>query len=301
MDLQNLKTIEQIFRQHARGHDERVLNQWLSVSTLSRYRDWVPRPDDADTSLLDIGCYQPSIGYYFALGWRRVIGIAKEEGEVASASAYTQDGHSADIRIVDVEREEIAIEDGSIDAVVMMEILEHFGLDPMHALIEANRVLKDRGRLVLTTPNAASWKNLRRIVDGRSPYIGQEFSGFSSNRHNRLYDHYELTKMLENAGFAVTRCTSISYEGWIGSPLSVRIFRKLTKVADRWRHARSSTLQPEREDYLVMLAEKTGVPKERYPKWLYFDEVIWSSWYRAIKKPGVETILAPHGSERACR
>ncbi len=275
MDLTDLKTIEQTFRQHARGHDEGVLNQWLSASTLSRYRDWVLHPEPGETSLLDIGCYQPSIGYYFALGWRRIIGIAKEEGEVASASTYTQDGNAADIRIMDVERQEIEVEDGSIDAVVMMEILEHFGLDPMHALIEANRVLKHRGRLVLTTPNAASWKNLRRLVDGRSPYIGQEFSGFSSNRHNRVYDNFELAAMLENAGFAVTLCTSVSYEPLADAALSQRIFRKLTKASDRWRSARSrATLKPEREDYLAVLAEKIGMPNERFPKWLYFDEVV---------------------------
>jgi hypothetical protein len=50
-------------------------------------------PADGEARLLDIGCHQPAIGYYAALGWREIIGIAKEEGECSRTDTYrTEEG-----------------------------------------------------------------------------------------------------------------------------------------------------------------------------------------------------------------
>jgi hypothetical protein len=57
-----LVRIDRIIRAHSRGHSQVSLDAWLTHSTLSRFRDWVPAPAEGERLLLDIGCYQPAIG-----------------------------------------------------------------------------------------------------------------------------------------------------------------------------------------------------------------------------------------------
>jgi 2-polyprenyl-3-methyl-5-hydroxy-6-metoxy-1,4-benzoquinol methylase len=279
--VMHLEKIEQIIRDHSQLRDSVSLDAWLTSSTLSRFRDLVPHPSSGETTLMDIGCYQPAIGYYVALGWRDIIGIAKEEGECNASHCYvTDNGATARNLILDVETEKIPQPDNSVDAVLMMEVFEHFGLDPMHALIEANRVLKPGGLLVFSTPNAAAFNNLFRIMKGETPYLGMEFSGFSTNRHNRIYDCHELREILRASGFAIEICTSRTYDQ---NPLPPRgkIFRVLSKISDWWLRFHWHW-QIERGDYLCVTARKISAALERYPRLLYLDSSNWADWFRAI-------------------
>lgn len=276
-----LEQIDQIIREHSQLHDSVFLDAWLTFSTLSRFRDWVPRPSSGETTLMDIGCYQPAIGYYIALGWRNIIGIAKEEGEGNANHCYVSDnGATARNIILDVETEQVPQPDSSVDAVLMMEIFEHFGLDPMHALIEANRVLKPGGLLVLSTPNATAFDGLFRMMRGDGPYLGLEFSGFSTNRHNRIYDCQEVREILRAAGFEIEICTSRTYQQ---NPLPPKgkIFRIISNMSDLWLRFRWRW-QIERGDYLFAVARKKSAALERYPRLLYLDPSNWVDWFRAI-------------------
>jgi len=58
--------------------------------------------------------------------------------------------------------------DGSVDAVVMGEIIEHL-VDTDAALLEARRVLAPGGTLLLSTPNLAAWYNRALLVLGIQP------------------------------------------------------------------------------------------------------------------------------------
>jgi SAM-dependent methyltransferase len=277
-----LAEIDSILRKHSQGNDPAVLEGWLVKATLSRLRDWVPRPAVGERRLLDIGCYQPTIGYYAALGWREITGIAKEEGECISATSYeTAEGATAHTLILDVEKEEIPIPDASIDVVLMMEILEHFGLDPMHALAEANRVLRLGGLIIISTPNASSRDALWRIARGYNPHLGLEFSGYSTNRHNRLYDCNELHAVATAAGFDVELCTSRSYrvpQRGTASRSRLLIWEMVgTLTLRRWR-------QVERGDYLFLRGRKTGSLIDRYPRVLYWRESEWPQWFNTIRE-----------------
>jgi SAM-dependent methyltransferase len=276
-----LEQIERIIRDHSQLRSNVSLDAWLTSATLSRFRDWVPCPNLGETTLMDIGCYQPAIGYYLALGWRDIIGIAKEEGECNESNCYTaDDGATARNLILDVETEQIPQPDRSVDAVLMMEIFEHFGLDPMHALIEANRVLKADGLLVFSTPNAAAFDNLFRVMRGEGPYLGLEFNGFSTNRHNRIYDCRELRDILQAAGFEIEACISRTYQV-SQLPPKGKLLRTLVNISDSWLRFRWHW-QIERGEYLFIRARKTSEPKERYPDVLYLDRHKWADWFRAI-------------------
>ncbi len=270
-----------LMRGHARDSSPALLDSWLTHATLCRYRDWVPPPSTRDALLVDIGCYQPSIGYYDALGWTRVVGIAKEEGEGSRAAAYrTPAGLDARIVIADVETAPLPIPDQAADVVLMMEVLEHFGLDPMYAIAEANRILKPSGLLVISTPNAASLANLRRIAAGLGPFTAIEFSGFSTNRHNRLYDVAEVQMVLRAGGFDVEVCESRTYrEHEPAASVSDLAWR----VRDWWTSRRTGR-RVERGDYLFARGLKRSAVTDRYPRSLYFDAEQWPEWYGANRR-----------------
>jgi SAM-dependent methyltransferase len=90
----------------------------------------------------------------------------------------------------------------SFDVVLFCEILEHMQMDPVKVLLEIKRVLKPRGRLILTTPNVARLENVCRLVAGANIY--DPYSGYGPyGRHNREYNKHELSLLLQYCGFHV--------------------------------------------------------------------------------------------------
>src|SRR5687768_515520 len=111
----DLAEIARVMRAHAGGIDPHTLDVWLGEPTLRRIQEWTPRPAAGERRLLDIGCYAPAIGYYAALGWREIIGVAKEEGECNRAEVHPMpDGVTARTMILDVETEPLDLPDDSI-------------------------------------------------------------------------------------------------------------------------------------------------------------------------------------------
>src|SRR5258705_7620853 len=94
-DRMEVHEIERIIREHSRLQNKVSQDLWLTPATVARYRDSVPAPCSGETTLMDIGCYQPAIGYYAALGWRTIIGIFREHGECNSPFDYTTEDSAA--------------------------------------------------------------------------------------------------------------------------------------------------------------------------------------------------------------
>ncbi len=266
-----------LFRAHSRlkGAIAGNLETWLTdPETLPRYLELIPAPAAGETKLLELGCYQPSVGYYFKLGWKEVVGVFKDDGEGTQEDFYSgENGVSARLIMADAETQELPVPAGWADVVVMMEVLEHLGVDPMHALWEVNRVLRPGGRLILSTPNGSSWHCARRITRGQAAWGGMEFTGFSTNRHNRLYDAMELPVILHQAGFQVMHCKSRDY-GRGKLHWHDRIFRLFLGVVDCLGYVVSGRRR-EREQFLVAQATKQDSPKERFPRSLYLTAVEW--------------------------
>lgn len=266
-----------LFRSHSRlrGALAANLETWLSdPGTLARYLALIPSPREGETRLLEIGCYQPSVGYYFELGWREVVGTFVDAGEGTLADQYTgARGETARLMMADAERERLPVADGWADAVVMLQVLEHFAVDPMHALWEANRVLKTGGRLVLSTPNGACWQFAMRIARGTAAWGGMEFTGYSTNRHNRLYDADELQLMLRQAGFDPTRVGSRDF-GMIDRHWTARGFRIGLAAFDAFGRLVSGRRR-ERGGTVFIEGTKIAPPRERFPANVYLTERDW--------------------------
>ena len=83
--------------------------------------------------------------------------------------------------------------DGEFDLVIMGELLEHLW-DPMSALLEAWRVLKRDGMLVVTTPNAYS---LNRILS----YTIRKQVALGAADHKTIFTPEALIKLMYRCGF----------------------------------------------------------------------------------------------------
>jgi len=89
-------------------------------------------------------------------------------------------------------------EDGEFDAIFMSHVIEHVP-DPQALLNECFRLLKPGGRLVVVTPNGASW--------GRRLY-GPDWRGMEPPRHLHIFTPAALSAVARRAGFAGARARS---------------------------------------------------------------------------------------------
>lgn len=86
---------------------------------------------------------------------------------------------------------EVTLEEGSYDAVVMMELVEHLP-DPLPYFARAARVLRPGGVFYLTTPHG-------RGLSGR--LLGASWSVLRPPEHLQLFSRRSIARMARSAGF----------------------------------------------------------------------------------------------------
>lgn len=116
------------------------------------------RPHD----VLEIGFEDPRLSKLIASRWNYV-GVDVSE---VSVKAALDEGLRA--IALDVSRETLPFDDGTFDLVYCAEVMEHL-LDPDFAFHEFKRVLRLGGKILMTTPNLASWYNRILLLFGIQP------------------------------------------------------------------------------------------------------------------------------------
>jgi SAM-dependent methyltransferase len=168
---------------------------WIARHLRSRF--------SAPFALTDIGCGR---GFYFplyhALG-ARIVGVERDDKPFRLAQARAG---MFDAALLQASAYELPLADGSADAVVMSEILEHLDR-PVAALEQAARILAPGGLLLVTVPNANYpflWDPINWVLErttGR-PIRNGPLAGIWAN-HVRLYGKGDLVAQIEQAGFRV--------------------------------------------------------------------------------------------------
>lgn len=188
------------------------------------------------------------------------------KGRVDERSATSERGETFECKIdlFDAECDVFPYSDAYFSTVLCCELIEHLPNDPMHMMMEINRVLKPGGHLVLTTPNITSLRAVAGILQGFHPmlfpaYIRPRESGEIEARHAREYTPNEIKALLDVSGFEVTL-------------LETGPFREAPKPELSWvEHLLDRYILPRehRGDGIYAVGRKKGPAKERYPGWLY--------------------------------
>jgi methionine biosynthesis protein MetW len=155
-------------------------------------------PDGA--KCLDIGCGDGrTSALWLASHGRTVVGVDVSEQAVADARAAGIEAWTID------DAAALPFEDESFDIAILVEVLEHL-FSPHQAVWEARRVLRSRGRLVVTVPNLTYWRQrLDFALVGRWNPLGDHLSVEEPWRdpHIRFFTPRLLRRMLERNGFRI--------------------------------------------------------------------------------------------------
>lgn len=157
-----------------------------------------------------------------------------------------------------LEEEPWPIETNSVDAFLAFELIEHLFEDPMAFFVEANRCLRKEGKLVITTPNIASWKSIKALMTHYSPnFYVKFFPGMPLwYSHRTEYSVRDIREFARAAGFDVDIKTFNSYSEDNAS--------KLNSIFDEMNVSTT-----DRGDTIWAVLTKISEPIDRYPEWFY--------------------------------
>jgi len=223
-----------------------------------------------EACLLDVGArlYTATI-YVDLLKYGQVALATKWKTSFTDEALLAQipGGNRISLQHFDAEVERFPYPDESFDVIVCTEVLEHLAVDPMHMLAEMGRICRPDGLLIMTTPNAASFDALTKVMAGRHPYSWAPYSGQSTDRHNREYTITELERAVAAAGFDVQHSATISDQPF---SLKERILATWFSIPNLARGKSGLDLGRMRSTSLVM-GRKVGPVRDRYPGWLYYN------------------------------
>ena len=144
--------------------------------------------------VLDVGC---STGYLARPLVERgctVVGIELDEAAAAVARQVCEE-----VLVGDAEELELPFAPGSFDVVLCGDVVEHLR-DPRRFLERTRPLLRESGRLVLTTPNVANWAMRLSLLAGRWRYAER---GILDRTHTHLFTRKTLVEALEGAGYSI--------------------------------------------------------------------------------------------------
>ena len=240
----------------------------VHVPRIGRTLGLVPPPRSSGR-VLEMGAYmQMTPALKCVLGYREVRGAYFGPLGRVDEKSVTVGGKEAFrcfVDLFDAEKDRYPYPDGHFEAVLACEIFEHMVHDPMHMLIEMQRVLEDGGTLVLTTPNVASFTAVARVLeqsgnpqlyskypDPRGEYADTEIP------HVREYTPLELREVVESAGFEVESLFTETIPGY-GTEDRMRDFLTRNQYSAAYRG----------EQLYVVAKKRGGRVIVRYPKFLY--------------------------------
>jgi 2-polyprenyl-3-methyl-5-hydroxy-6-metoxy-1,4-benzoquinol methylase len=146
--------------------------------------------------VLDVGCSSGYLAAPLAARGNSIVGIELDPEATRGAEPYCER-----VLVGDVEAMELSLEPGSFDVVLCGDVVEHLR-DPVGTLARLRPLLRDDGRLVLSTPNVANWAIRLSLLAGRWRYTDR---GILDRSHAHLFTLATLREALDGAGYRVER------------------------------------------------------------------------------------------------
>ncbi|MBN2160882.1 MAG: methyltransferase domain-containing protein [Spirochaetes bacterium] len=181
----------------------------------------------------------------------------KGNTEVLISEKY-HEKHGISFRHFNVEYDEFPFKKNSYDLVLFCEIIEHLTVDPVHSLVQINRLLKNGGHIIITTPNVLRYENVLKLIAGRN--VHDHYSGYGAyGRHNREYTPNELRLLVESLGYRVERLYTKVTGSMHIQGFSIKKFRRLIQFLTT----------KNRGSNIFLLARKVSDAEYKYPEWLF--------------------------------
>jgi ubiquinone/menaquinone biosynthesis C-methylase UbiE len=187
-----------------------------------RFQEIIDRIEDG-LKVLDFGCGPGT--FLSLLGGLRSnvtatgVDIGSKQIEFARKLIHKQAlNDRIQFSIIEEAFKELPFEDKSFDIIASIEVVEH--IHPFFAhrvLAEAKRVLKPKGRLLITTPNYRShWPLIELLLNRLSPVKYHE-------QHISKFTPQAFVKFIESAGFEIKTINTIFVVAPFLTPLSFRL------------------------------------------------------------------------------
>lgn len=199
------------------------------------------------STILDLGCYPDYLLQKLRNKGYRVLGICSPHEKIKDVDVYT----------VNLENQMLPQKDNSVDLIIFTEVLEHL-VNPNLVIKEIFRILKPKGQLILTTPNAVRLQNLIKLLFHKNITFDLETTLATSHdlkninhRHNREYTQSELEALLKKYGLKIH--TSYCFTAY--TPFRQRQ-ASFSKKLLAWLNYLFCLILPNRADSLFILAQK---------------------------------------------
>lgn len=206
----------------------------------------------------DVGCGNGRYIDALRAAGARVIGVDLSAGMLRSVPSSQTDLIAADAQSLPLTSE-------SLDAVLMMHMLYHVP-DPERAVVEARRVLRSGGRILVATNGA------RHLAEMNALWLP-------------LLDHAGIRGELEDVGLVNPRLTDGTAQQQLGTHFAsvdeyfLRSSVVVTDAAPVVRHAASTTganiVGERRDDLLAEFAERVGTQIRRDGTFRITTEVVF--------------------------
>jgi 2-polyprenyl-3-methyl-5-hydroxy-6-metoxy-1,4-benzoquinol methylase len=175
------------------------------------------RPSD----VLDVGCSSGYLARPLSQAGARVVGIELDPAAAEHARAWC-----ADVVVGNVETVTLPFAPASFDVILCGDLVEHLR-EPGAVLDRLRPLLRDQGRLVLTTPNVANWTMRLSLLAGRWRYTDR---GILDRTHTHLFTRKTLVETVEGAGFRVVELDHTVPVPLLGLPSVERVAHAISRA-----------------------------------------------------------------------
>jgi len=159
-------------------------------------------PEERPLTILDVGCANGILAQELQQKGHIPYGI-----ELSSSLAKEARKKIKNVIVGNIEEmERLPYPEGTFDAIVFADILEHLFL-PAETLRKLKPYLKDSGFIIVSVPNFGYWKIRLQFLLGTVEY---QQTGILDEGHIRIFTVRILKKMLRDLGFRLDQLKGVS-------------------------------------------------------------------------------------------